>query len=465
MIENAKTSRARVTFQTGLEDAFRNIERNDPFRLLALAEVGHLREQACTWLDQVANGAPLQLGTRGARSVEDLMAVWTTLKTGSPDDTLAAMRSFLTEPSNTLYCVRDLIEPLALIGRTEILPAMCERLVDEGADAEFAINSILISLGAAGAWTEVLDVCAMWHSHGQLAFDRASALEAYFWKYIYHQHQTEFVLPRVVPLANGPPGPRTEHREWSALAFRIRAGRTDLHVPVIPRNRQPNGYYEAAAMQIAALEHEASARDHVAELRRVIGSEPTTIEVPGRGIGAKMDMEPADCRAQRIMIAAHRRDYAAVSAIVASSPHNPFNHPVDNAISAFLEEGDWRGAAGVAEAYDLRKRPVPRGFSDSRKQDYLGLQLMLAGSAACAGDTGAAELFLESYKLAHLLPDPPPDDDDENDDELVVPSEDATAASPVSNEPVDLWPATLIAGVAENRLPARFISMLLPVFP
>jgi hypothetical protein len=451
-----------------LECAFRDIEGKNPFLLLALADVGQLNDLAHRWLDQVAGGHPLQLGPHGPRPVKDLLALWTTLKTGSPEDALTAVRSFLVDPSNTLFTVRDLIQPLALVGRTEILPVVFERLVDEGADAEFAMNSILISLGAAGAWTEVLDVCAMWRAHGQLAFEHASSFEDYFWKHIYHQHQTEFVLPRFVPLASGPPSPRTEHREWSAIASRIRAGRTDLHVPVIPRGQQPNGYYEAAAMQIASLENDASARDHVAELRRVIGSEPATIEVPGRGIVAKLDMQPSDYRAQRIMIAAHRKDYDAVSAIVESSPHNPFNHPADIAIAAFLEEGDWRGAAGIAETYDLRKRAVPRGFSDSRKQDYLMLQLTLAGSAACAGDTGAAELFLESYKLAHMLmPDPPPDEDDEDedDDEPVDPSEDATATSPSSNEPVDLWSATLIAGVAENRLPARFISMLLPVFP
>jgi hypothetical protein len=168
---------------------------------------------------------------------------------------------------------------------------------------------------------------------------------------------------------------------------------------------------------------------------------------------------------QRIMIAARRKDFAAVSAVVETSPQDPFYNPADKAIAAFLEEGDWRGAAAIAETYDLRKRPVLRGFSDTRKRDYMTLQLTLAASAARAGEPGAAELFLASYKLAHLLmPDPPREDDDDEEGEHVDPAEPASEAhSPPSQDPIDLWPATLIAGVAEGRLPAASIGMFLSV--
>lgn len=450
MAGGGEARKSGATFERGLERRFRDIEGGNPFLLLALADAAGLAPQAQAWLAQRAAERPLRLGPHGERSAAELLAAWSRLRTSTAEDAFAALCAFTPQRAALLFVARDLVVPLALAGRAEIVPSLFAQLLDAGFEDTFEINTIAIDLARAGAGEALVDVHALWQErYGTLVV--AASYEDLAWKHVYHQGLAESVLPRLVALPP-PETERAEHRRWQAMAYRIRAGRSDLRVPVIPRDRQPNGYYRAAAMQIAALEHDPSAREHVAALRRVLGGgRSMTIQHVNRGITLNMNLEPEGFLAERIMIAARRRDHAAVQALARAPSDDGLAEPADLAIEAYLEEGDWRGAAAVASAHDPRRRPVRRGFDDTRKQDHLALQMALAAAAARGGDPAAAQEFLAAHKLAALLmPDPERAEEDER----------PAAPAPA----VDPWPAALIAGVAEGRLPGRHIGLLLPLF-
>jgi hypothetical protein len=94
-------------------------------------------------------------------------------------------------------------------------------------------------------------------------------------------------------------------------------------------------------------------------------------------------------------------------------------------------------------------------LGDTRKQDYLELQRALAGAAARAGDDEDAQRFLANYRHATAhMPDP------SNPTGVRSLATDTTDLA----KRVDLWPATLIAGLAEGRIPRHTISMFIHVF-
>ena len=92
------------------------------------------------------------------------------------------------------------------------------------------------------------------------------------------------------------------------------------------------------------------------------------------------------------------------------------------------------------------------GFDDTRMNDYLFLQQLLAAAAARSGDDLAAGRFLLDYieGLSSAQQEHEPDSDEfEESDEKGAPA---------------LWPTTLLAAAAEGVLPRQHLAMLLPVF-
>jgi hypothetical protein len=454
MAAEKNASSSSLTFEQGLRHFFRGIEDGNPFLLLALADAGGFADQKVDWLQQTASGRLLSLGPHGERSVSELLSVWARLQSGTSDEVFEAIIGFLLDHSQSIFLLRDLVKPLALVGRVDMVPQLARRAYAAGFREDFTAEAIILELGKAGAWEEVRGMCAVEQEFtGSPAI--STSAEALLWKYVYHQRQTETVLPRLAELPYDPRQAYSEVRKWVALAFRIRAEGPDLRVPVIARDRQPHGYQRAAAMQVAALEDDSSAASYVRDLRGVLQDRTVTMQFVDQGLTVEATTERRDYLAERIMIAARRRQYGKVAELARIPAQGMLIPPADLAVEAFLEEGDWRGASQIAETHDLRRRPVPRGLDDTRKEDYLALQKALAGAAARAGDDEDAQRFLANYRHAVVS----------------MPNRDGRkrVGSPTSDttdifKRVDLWPATLMVGVAEGRLPRPTISMFLHVF-
>ncbi len=449
-----RASGSPLTFEQGLRHFFCNIEDGNPFLLLALADATGFEDQKTTWLQETAGGRLLSLGPHGERSVGELLYVWARLRSGGPDEVFGTITGFLLDQSKSIFLLRDLIRPLALVGRASLVPHIARRVYAAGFREGFTAEAIILELGKAGAWEEVLEMCAV-----EQEFTGGPALgtsyEGFLWKHVYHQRQTETVLPRLAELPYDPRQAYAEVRKWAALALRIRAGGPNLHVPVIPGDRQPGGYHRAAAMQVAALEDDPSAASYVNELRGVLRDRTGTMHFVDQGLTVEVTTERRDYLAERIMVAARRQQYDKVAELARSPAQGMLLPPADLAVEAFLEEGDWRGASRIAEAHDLRRRRVPRGLGDTRKKDYLELQKALAGAATRAGDHEDAQRFLANYRHATAhMPDP---NNPTGLRSLAIDTTDLTKR-------VDLWPATLMAGVAEGRLPRQTISMFIHVF-
>ncbi len=125
----------------------------------------------------------------------------------------------------------------------------------------------------------------------------------------------------------------------------------------------------------------------------------------------------------------------------------------DVVIDALIEEGDWRGAAEIADRHDPRDQTVIEGFDDTRMDDYCRLQVILAAAAARSGNDAAAHAYLSKHVEASISIR----EADRSD------TGEEKAGSSETMAP-GLWPAMLLAGAAEGLVPRRFLAMLLPVF-
>jgi hypothetical protein len=415
------------------------------------ALLGHLSLATCTgllpraqdWLRQRLNAEPgkagktVKIGSSGPKSFDQIISFWEAVRTGGPSELHRSTSAFVGGaqdqlPSPPLY---EMAMLLTTIGRGALVAALHEQS-PEWRDQHF-VEAAALDLAASEDWDAALALLEQAHRDGgtpRFSVGRESLL----WKHAYLQGQVETVMPRLAAIPfNRELAHRAGFRAWQLLAYRIRSGRTDVSVPVLAESRdQTPGYLEAAAMQVAALEHVPAAAHTVDDLRRVLVPRSTSIEIVDRGMTLELRSLPYELFRAQAFVAARRRDYPRLSALARMPP--PFLAPAaDEVIDALLDEGDWRGAADVAAAHDPRAREAVAGFDDTRMEDYRRLQLVLAVAAARAGDDAAANAFLSKHMST-------------------FPARTRAAQG--------RWPAMLLAGVAEGLLPRRLLAMLLPVF-
>jgi uncharacterized protein involved in type VI secretion and phage assembly len=154
------------------------------------------------------------------------------------------------------------------------------------------------------------------------------------------------------------------------------------------------------------------------------------------------DLVQADVAAAPAKIASSRKDHAKAAAVARRPSHATQVEHAENVIEAFLEEGDWRGAAAIAKEHDARKHKLTPGFDDTRVDDYIRLQEHLAIAAAWSGDDAAAASFLAKARTAHAA---------------------GGAVSPRYNDNDGnpfLWLTMLLAGVSEGLLPRQYLHLL-----
>lgn len=335
--------------------------------------------------------------------------------------------------------------PLVLLGRGDILADLHDNSLRRmGAGAKSAITMhAAVALAQAGDWDHALRILENARaSSGDISL--ISPQEKWLWQHAYLQGRMD-VLPQLAAMPfQAVLTELAERRGWLVKAHQIRAGVRGVDVPVIEED-QPNGYLQAAAMQIAALADDAAQADYVRELRRVVKARTFRITVPQRGLDMTVTDPPPAFSEAEVQIAVRRKNYVKAAELArVRVPRNVLLDPPDVVINAFLEEGDWRAAAAIAAEHDPRARPARPWFEDTRLSEYVNLQCLLATAAAWSGDDAAASEFLRKAK---------------------------DAARPrrrkQGDEAVDgrfIWLETLLAGVAEGKLPRKVLHVLTPAF-
>ena len=112
-------------------------------------------------------------------------------------------------------------------------------------------------------------------------------------------------------------------------------------------------------------------------------------------------------------------------------------------IDALLEEGDWRAAAEIAKDHDPLKQDLIEGFDDHRPMQAVDLYTHLAFAAAWKGDDAAAAALLAQAKNIPRT--------DIHEDDGPMPDQFP-------------WYETLLAGLAEGRLPRKYIYLFTGAF-
>jgi hypothetical protein len=234
-----------------------------------------------------------------------------------------------------------------------------------------------------------------------------------------------------------------EPAAWKLKAYQIRAVMTGIDVPAIEGN-QPFDYVEAAAMQVAALDGDPASAELVRQLRNVLQPQRMEMIHADRGFALVYDHVASEMLLARARIAASRKDYAKAADLARTPVPNVLITPASRVIQAFLEEGDWRGAADIAKEHDPRLEEVGTGLDDSRAWEFVQLYVYLAFAAAYSGDDAAALAFLDQAE--HV---------DRNE---VDRDEDGVPISPPF-----LAYYTYLAGAAEGLLPRRHLHLLGPL--
>ena len=79
-----------------------------------------------------------------------------------------------------------------------------------------------------------------------------------------------------------------------------------------------------------------------------------------------MVFDPVEQRCRKLRRGSPRRKDYARAAALARLPARALSDSASLVIDAFLEEGDWRGAADSGKDHDPRKQPLVPGFDDPR---------------------------------------------------------------------------------------------------
>ena len=412
--------------------------------VMALAHIGGFAERLPGWLVASRQKYPDAAKVR--------QRVFDALLTGNPEAIEAALRerdigelsvmlnmalagSSPSEPDWLDTALPLVSDPLILLDRADLVATLHVRSLQRlGADGSSKLTvSAVRSLAEAGEWDHCLDVIKRapqtWSVIGEYL-----AFEGMIWKHAYLHGRVDDVLPVLaeVPFSR-PMSIEAEARPWRVKAYLIRAGRS-VTIPVI-EGKQPAGYTEAAAMQIAALADDPASAELVQSLRRVLRPSIAQIVHVDRGIVLSHSDLPVGFSTAEAQIAARRKDYARAAALARMPSQNVLTDPPSVVIDAFLLEGDWRAAAEIAKEHDPRKKPVIEGFDDTRTEDYISLYNDLALAATRSGDDDAAAAFLDKSKA-------------------VADGGDAR-----------FWmEETLFAGAAEGRLPRKYLNVLMPAF-
>jgi hypothetical protein len=230
-----------------------------------------------------------------------------------------------------------------------------------------------------------------------------------------------------------------EDKEWMLKMYQIRAGAAGVEVPLIS-GKADNTYLMAVAMQVAALENDPAAATRVKDLRAVL-SAMRTEKVQHDGVAFEFNLGVTALSQARAAIAARRKDYDRAAELAKMRSRDGADPP-HHVATAFLEEGDWQGAAAVARAHDPRRR---KGMAGDRSVDYVLLHRGVVVAAAWGGDdTVATEFLAKAQREYRHLREKRPGEFDGSDLE---------------------WHPLALAGVAEGRLPRKRIHVLVDAFP
>jgi len=440
-------------FEESLARLFALEDGNRLLTLLALAERARLSQRVPGWLTRKADGGvrrQFAFDWLGPQGIENIVPFWDILRTGSANDIERSVRTLINpdrRDRDLEFAVRGLIEPLVLLERSQVAAELHDQMLNHGIQIT---AQTALALARAGDWQHLLAVLTSGHQRDP-DLSMSFSIQERLWRHAYLDGLTETVLP---PLATIPFDRSLAHakelRNWWLTARQIRAGNPAVRVPVIEPDQQSPGYVEAAAIQIAALAGDSSQAKVVEDLRRVLKPKAIRVDLPQRGSSFSLGGTAHELFKAEVMIAARRKDHLQAARLAQLPSHDPFISPADVVIDAFLEEGDWRGAAMIADRHDPRERPILECFDDDRPDEYRSIQLAIAAMAARTGDDAAAQDFLRSYALSYMH-DPETSVDDPDMDDL-----DLGEVCP--------WAATVLAGAAEGVITRRFISLLLPVF-
>jgi hypothetical protein len=340
--------------------------------------------------------------------------------------------------------IEDIVDALALLGRGDVVAALHANALQRriGRDASSLTMRAALTLGRIGNWDhalEILELAARTLTNIHAEF----ADEGFLWTYAYLHRHVESVMPVLARMPFRTELPHlVEARAWKLKAYRIRAGVPGIEVPVI-EGEHVYGYVEAAAILAAAREDDPAYAELVQRLRQVLQPRPVEFIHADRGIGFMLDSVGADISKATARVAASRKDYAKAAAHARMPSTNILIDPAQHVIHAFLEEGDWRGAADIAKEHDPRRKKLIAGFDDDRAKQYVELYVHLAFAAAYAGDDAAAVAFLDQAEKVDRA------EGDRDEDGL----------------PGSFWflrHYTHLAGAAEGLLPRRYLHLLGP---
>jgi hypothetical protein len=391
-------------FEDGLAKLFAFESGNSLLTLLALAERARLSQRIPDWLTRKADGSvrrKFAFDWLGPQWIKNIVPFWEVLRAGSARDIEDSVRALISPDrcgSDLEFALRNLIKPLALLERSQVAAELHDEMLNHGIQIT---RQTALTLAQAGDWQHVLAVLTSGHQHDP-ELSTSFATHELLWRHAYLDGLTETVLPRLaaIPFDRSLAHAR-ELRGWWLTVRQIRAGNPAVRVPVIEPDQQSPGYVEAAAIQIAALAGDSSQAKVVEDLRRVLTPKTIKVDLPQRGLSFSMGRTAHELFKADVMIAAKRKDHAQAARLARLPSHDPFISAADVVIDAFLEEGDWRGAAMIAAKHDPRERPVIEGFDDERLDDYQSVQLAIAAVAARSGDDAAAQTFLRNYALSY----------------------------------------------------------------
>jgi len=352
--------------------------------------------------------------------------------------------------------VESLITPLTILDRGDIVVALHKELLRRG-EAGSSEDAVL-ALAKFGDWERAFAILEEMDRDGANPRFNLS-MQDLLWNHAYLQGHAGTILPKLAAIPfDRDVAHAKDLRSWRLLAYQIRAGRSDVCVPVIEPNEQTHGYADAAVMQIAELVDDPAEARTVRELRRVAKIEPVRMEFPQRGVSFNVKNFSHELLKAEIEITARRKDYAKAAILAQSPSHHSYKSASDLVIDAFIDEGDWHGAAEIARQHDPRDNPPPEGFDGNGPDEYLQLQEVLAAAAARSGDHTAARSFLFNYARALSTAILEAENSETDMSEVDIPEADIDLSD------VCLFMATIFAGAAENLLAPRQLRVLLRTF-
>jgi hypothetical protein len=408
--------------------------------VLALTHLAGFSSRQSAWLLLAREAEP-------KRDWDGLERLFETLLSGDVERIEAAVQAVhpyvenLARGNPNSVTLEEVVDALTLLGRGDVVAALHAKSLQRlgpGQESSLTVTAVL-ALAQAGDWPHALEILEE-ARRMRAVIPIALGQEKLLFKYAYLHGEIERAAP-VLAQAPFPSEQRSlvEHRAWELKAYEIRAGIPGIDMPVIELN-QPNGYEQAAAMQIAALEDDPAAADLVRNLHRVLKPKTTEVIHADSSFHALLDaVEDAFSKA-RAQIAAKRKNYGRAADLARASARSLLINPANDVINAFLEEGNWRAAADIAKDHDPRRGKVIAGLLDTRVEQYVDLYIRFGIAAAWSGDDSAAAEFLAAAEHADWT-DPNKDADDDHSGRF-------------------LWLKTVLAGAAEGLLPRRYLNVV-----